>query len=324
MIAAAIWLRRRLNFHTDSKMAAKPDQGTESLFNKNSYTGASAMVKHLSGFNNKPKAIQGVQEYFQELTVTRQASDGLHRDKIYQFIGYCYRGGHMYNGNPRALQRFLGNEFWRGDREPQKPEKAMKAVAIFAMRAGSKQSRRDASVIGAILEHFYEEGVTPIPSVVAKRIKAEGGVDKLYRRICPKAKAKERALRDDLDLLNVNGLACDEGADAEEEEETDGLEGWSESLPGDDGSITVSGSSADDLTTSDQVFFAAGMLPRATDRQSRVFERVSEEDLSPRRRRKGRFNRNPDLSVGLDEKLSSNRDMARRRPRRPRVLTRGR
>lgn len=103
----------------------------------------------------------------------------------------------MYKSNPRALERFLGNEFWRGDREPQKPEKAMKAVAIFAMRAGSKQSRRDASVIGAILEHFYEEGVPPIPSVVAKRIKAEGGVDKSYRRICPKAKAKERALRDD-------------------------------------------------------------------------------------------------------------------------------
>lgn len=43
------------------------------------------MVKHLSGFNNKPKATQGVQEYFQELTVTRQASDDPHRDKIYQF-----------------------------------------------------------------------------------------------------------------------------------------------------------------------------------------------------------------------------------------------
>lgn len=107
-----------------------------------------------------------------------------------------------------------------------------------------------------------------------------------------------------LDLLNVNGLACDEGADAEEEE-TDGSEGWSESLPEDVGSIAASGSSADDLTTGDQASFAAGMLPRATDRQSRVFETVSEEDLSPRRSRKGRFNRNTDLSVRLDEKLST-------------------
>jgi hypothetical protein len=102
MIVAAIWLRRRLNFHTGSKMAAKPDQQTEFLFNKNSYTGARAraMVKHLSGFDNKLKAIQSVQEYFQEFTMTRQASDDLHRDKIYQFMGYCYRCGHMYKSNP--------------------------------------------------------------------------------------------------------------------------------------------------------------------------------------------------------------------------------
>ncbi len=120
--------------------------------------------------------------YFDKLVRDHdKASDG-YRERLYQFLQACYWVGFYYSQNNLEYRRFKMHDFYRHSRQkPKGNNNVMKWVVYFAMKATSKRSRDRAGKYWKVLDSFLNEGVTA--DVVAGRLKAGGGIDRLYHRL---------------------------------------------------------------------------------------------------------------------------------------------
>jgi hypothetical protein len=126
----------------------------------------------------------------------------------------------------------MSDVFWNDVRQKPKGDEVMKAVLTFAMKAKSKNLRNRVTKTAAVLESFDQLEVKAEHFVVA-RLKAGGGIEKMYGEISGKYKGGS-ALPDDLDLLKpAPPEDDDQPGDADEEQaensEEESDEGWGDS-----------------------------------------------------------------------------------------------
>jgi hypothetical protein len=135
-----------------------------------------------------------------------EAAEG-YRVQVYNFAARCYRIGLGFVKDIEEFKRFTADTFWVDVRQKPKDTKIMKAVLTFAMKAKSKQLLNRASKTAAVLESLAEQQIDA--DEVAERLKAGGGIEKLYRDLSPNRNINSR-LPDDLELLSPS-LAEDDG-----------------------------------------------------------------------------------------------------------------
>jgi hypothetical protein len=164
---------------------------------------------------------------------TLEGFQGRTRKWLYLFAGHVYELGCQYKEDDASFKLLADAPFFKDDREKPKKNNVMKTLAILGMSANphQKELRGLAVRIGAVLEDFYVGGVPPVPTVVAEKLKTEGGIYKLYRRRSEKANADD-VVQDDFDLLSDDGpeTAGDE-RDAFKDEKTETSEDGTEDVP---------------------------------------------------------------------------------------------
>jgi hypothetical protein len=125
------------------------------------------------------------------------------RKWLYLFAGRAYELGCPYKEDDASFKLLADAPFFKDDREKPKKNNVMKTLVILGMsaRPHQKELRGLAIRIGAVLEDFYVGGVPPEPTVVAEKLKAEGGIYKLYGKRSEEANADD-VVQADFDLLS--------------------------------------------------------------------------------------------------------------------------
>lgn len=181
---------------------------------------------------NPLSEVQEAAESYAELSQNyNEAAEG-YRLRLYEFAARCYWIGLAFARSPASYQQFMSDVFWNDVRQKPKGDEVMKAVLTFAMKAKSKNLRNRVTKTAAVLESFDQLEVKAEHVVVA-RLKAGGGIEKMYREISGKYKDGS-ALPDDLDLLKpAPPEDDDQPGDADEEQtensEEESDEGWGDS-----------------------------------------------------------------------------------------------
>jgi 2-oxoacid dehydrogenase/acyltransferase catalytic subunit len=182
---------------------------------------------------NPLSEVQEAAESYAELSQNyNEAAEG-YRLRLYEFAARCYWIGLAFARSPASYQQFMSDVFWNDVRQKPKGDEVMKAVLTFAMKAKSKNLRNRVTKTAAVLESFDQLEVKAEHVVVA-RLKAGGGIEKMYGEISGKYKGGS-ALPDDLDLLKPAPPEDDDDqpGDADEEQtensEEESDEGWGDS-----------------------------------------------------------------------------------------------
>jgi len=200
---------------------------------------------------NPLSEVQEAAESFAELSRDyNEAAEG-YRLRLYKFLARCYWIGRAFAKNPSSYQRFMDDVFWNDVRQKPRDDEIMKAVLTFAMNAKSKNLRNRVTKTAAVLESLDQQELKAEHVVVA-RLKAGGGIEKMYREISGRYKGGS-ALPDDLDLLKPASPEDDkyQSGDADEEE-TENSEEESDEGRG-DSSVSTKEASEDDHRSSQAV-----------------------------------------------------------------------
>jgi len=193
---------------------------------------------------NPLSEVQEAAESFTELSRDYyEAAEG-YRLRLYKFAARCYWIGRAFAKNPSSYQRFMDDVFWNDVRQKPREDEIMKAVLTFAMNAKSQNLRNRVTKTAAVLESLDQHEVKAEHVVVA-RLKAGGGIEKMYREISGRYKGGS-ALPDDIDLLKPASPEDDkyQSGDADEEE-TENSEEESDEGRG-DSSLSTKEASEDD------------------------------------------------------------------------------
>jgi hypothetical protein len=83
---------------------------------------------------------------------------------------------------PSEYRRFKAHGFWGRSRQKPKDKNVMKWVVYFTTRATSPQTRNRAGKYAKVLEHYLSKDV--LPEDIVSRIKADGGIDRFYLKLC--------------------------------------------------------------------------------------------------------------------------------------------
>ena len=209
--------------------------------------------------------------YFGELVRDHDyASDG-HQERLYEFLQACYWVGQFYTQNNFAYRQFKLLDFWRHSRQKPKGKlNIMKWVVYFAMRALSKRMRDRAGKYWKVLDSFLNDDVAA--DAVARKLKAGGGVDRLYAELCDRVREDE-AKRDDLELLRAAPSRLVRSADDEiGDERLDAHQGTPQAPFADDhpGESTAASVRSENLKIADHVPREPVALLQAADEWSDV------------------------------------------------------
>jgi hypothetical protein len=145
--------------------------------------------------------------------VFSESSDG-YRARLYTFLRKCYHAIKLFSESPQEYQRLKDDEFWDNSRQKPKDQFIAKWVLYYVMQAKSKVVRDRAGKCAKVLDSFLRQGM-PVRLMDA-RLRALGGVDKIYAKLCAGAPRDELKF-DDLELLKP-------ATPDQERDESDGFE----------------------------------------------------------------------------------------------------
>ena len=185
-----------------------------SCVSRNPLQACSKTLKKRNPLSEVQEAAESFTELFRDYN---EAAEG-YRLRLYKFVARCYWIGRAFAKNPSSYQRFMDDVFWNDVRQKPRDDEIMKAVLTFAMNAKSKNLRNRVTKTAAVLESLDQHEVKAEHVVVA-RLKAGGGIEKIYREISGRNKGGS-ALPDDLDLLKPASPEDDkyQSGDADEDE----------------------------------------------------------------------------------------------------------
>jgi hypothetical protein len=216
---------------------------------------------------NPLSEVQEAAESFTELSRDyNEAAEG-YRLRLYKFVARCYWIGRAFAKNPSSYQRFMDDVFWNDVRQKPRDDEIMKAVLTFAMNAKSKNLRNRVTKTAAVLESLDRQELTAERVVVA-RLKAGGGIEKIYREISGRNKGGS-ALPDDLDLLKPASPEDDkyQSGDADEEETENSEEESDEGRA--DSSLSTKEAAEDDHRSRQAASRAVSIIQGSTVRKAR-------------------------------------------------------
>jgi hypothetical protein len=124
-----------------------------------------------------------VAEYYAAISFDSLASsEGGYREYLYEYLGRAYGLGLFLSQCPSEYRRFKADGFWCRSRQKPKDKNVMKWVVYFTTRATSPQTRNRAGKYAKVLQHYLSEDV--LPADILSRIKADGGIDRFYLKLC--------------------------------------------------------------------------------------------------------------------------------------------
>jgi hypothetical protein len=191
----------------------------------------------------------GASNFFAKLSNEyAEANDG-YRMKLYVFAQLCYRIGLGYSRRLDEFATFKEDPFWANVRQRPKDDKIMRAVLMFTMKARSAKLASSITKTAKVLESMASQDVKP--GEVAKRLKAGGGILKMYAELSP-SRSDIGRIADDLELLcpKVGENDAEDGSEVDaneaDQEETDRSK--ADPLPnyGSQGSLRAKEASTDD------------------------------------------------------------------------------
>jgi hypothetical protein len=131
---------------------------------------------------------------YERMSVELTRNDEAHRRALYSLVTRMYRLLLTVSKSPRCFQAIRSNAYWANKQQKPKHTYVAKWVVDSVTRPRSKTARENAGRISAILHGFVHSNVPD--NEVEIRIRAGGGVQKLYLAVCPSAVA-----RAEIDLL---------------------------------------------------------------------------------------------------------------------------
>jgi hypothetical protein len=112
-----------------------------------------------------------------------QASVTGYMERIYKPLELSYEAAEKFLANPDQYEQFAQHEFFESSRQKPKLKNVMKSVLYFATNATDTRSRNRQSRYAKVLDKFLSEKIPA--DQVAERLRAEGGIEKLYRALRP-------------------------------------------------------------------------------------------------------------------------------------------
>lgn len=124
-------------------------------------------------------------ELFSQTFNAFQASVTGYMERIYKPLGLSYEAAEQFLANPDQYEQFAQHKFFESSRQKPKPKpkNVMKSVLYFATNATDTRSRNRQSRYAKVLDKFLREKIPA--DQVAERLRAAGGIEKLYRALCP-------------------------------------------------------------------------------------------------------------------------------------------
>ncbi len=161
-------------------------------------------------------AVHAAAQFFEKLSEEYgEATEG-YRAKLYEFAARCYKVGLGFRERLDQFARFKEDSFWADARQKPRDDKIMRAVLVFTMKARSAKLASSITKTARVLDSLAAQGIKP--DEVAKRLKAGGGILKMYADLSPNRSDNGR-VPDDLEMLNP-GLAED-GEDVNGDDDED-------------------------------------------------------------------------------------------------------
>ncbi len=148
--------------------------------------------------NDPIKEIRILSNDYRNMSQAFYESSGGYRSRLYKFQRKCYYAIKLFSKSPQEYQRLKDDEFWDNSRQTPKDQFIAKWVLYYVMQAKSKVVRDRAGKCARVLDSFLRQGM-PVRLMDA-RLRALGGVDKIYAKLCAGAPRDELKF-DDLELL---------------------------------------------------------------------------------------------------------------------------